>query len=264
MLGGRNDNNSQQRKSPVVFSGYSMTNTFSNVDKTKFRPSFWNQMLKLEIIPAIPTGEDKVNWDYKNAMAAYLTHTKAKIMAEEVKKFLSDPEKYNSSGIISGETLLTISNGEEFGTPGVFLVMRKVDKQTGNTLSTYSFEFNVRYYNSIRNYKESDSSFDTDYDSYVNLEVEQFLQLLESYVEAMTYATAYSVIDASSYRQDIMMETINSIASGLGIDVSRSGPNTGATSKSSKSVFNQRGNQSSSSKDIEHTTIEDIEGDLFD
>ena len=165
-LGKSTDNNPQQRKSPVVFSAYTMMNTFSDVDKTKLRPSYWNQMLKIEIIPGTPAGDGKYNWDYKNSMAAYLTHTKAKILANEIRKFMSDPETYNSSGILSGETLLTISNGKEFGVSGVFLVMRKVDKTNGQTLSTYSYEFNMKYYNSVRGYDANGATFDTDYDSY--------------------------------------------------------------------------------------------------
>lgn len=272
-LGKNTDNNPQQRKSPVVFSAYTMMNTFSNVDKTKLRPSYWNQMLKVEIIPGSPAGDGKYNWDYKSSMTAYLTHTKAKILAAEIRKFMSDPETYNSSGILSGETLLTISNGKEFGVPGVFLVMRKVDKSNGQTLSTYSYEFNMKYYNSVRGYDANAATFDTDYDSYEWLEVEQFIELLDSYVTAMTYATAYSVVDATDYRHGIMNDTINLIAAGLGIEVARSGQNSGATSKNSKSVFNQRGNTGGSNggfpmpkpiSSTEHTTIEDIEGDLFD
>lgn len=272
-LGKSMDNNPQQRRSPVVFSGYSMSNTFSKVDQCKLRPSFWNQMLKLEFIPAIPAADGKVNWDYKAATAAYITHTKAYILANEIRLFKEDPETYNSSGILSGETLLTISNGQEFGEQGVFLVARKVDKTTGQALSTYSYEFNIQYYNSIRGYDASSASFDTDYDSYKWLEVDQFLQVLDSYVEAMTYATAYAVTDATSYRHDVMVENLGLIATSLGVDVSRSGQNSGISGKNSKSVFNQRGNNGGSSSfngmpkpvsPTEHTTIEAIEGDLFD
>lgn len=269
-LGKSTDNNPQQRKSPVVFSPYTMMNTFSDVDKTKLRPSYWNQMLKIEIIPGTPAGDGKYNWDYKNSMSAYLTHTKAKIMASEIRKFMSDPETYTGSGVLSGETLITISNGKEFDDPGVYLILRKVDKSNGHTLSTYSYEFNMKYYNSIRGYNAETATFDTEYDLYEWLEVEQFIELLESYVTAMTYATAYSVVDATDYRHGIMNDNINLIAAGLGIEVTRSGQNSGTTNKNSKSVFNQRGKEYSGGGlptpkyNTEHTTIEDIEGDLFD
>lgn len=266
-LGSNYDNNRDQQKHVSVYSAYGATNTFSTVDQSRIRYSFWNKTLKIEIIPvADRDANGRITWDYKNAMSAYLTHTKAYILACEIRKFLEDPERYNSSGVVSNETLVTISNGREFGVGGYFLVIRKVNKETGAEVSSYAYQFNTtKTYNSVRNYNAKTAEFASEFDEYSLLEINQLLNILDGYVNAMTYATAYSVMDAMDYNYNQMMTTLEAIASNLGVPISSGTKNSG----SSKSVFNQRNNQSSgfssnSMNPPQHVDLSMVEGDLFD
>lgn len=269
---GSYDNNRDQQKHTNVYSAYGSINTRSTVDPTRIRYGFWNKTLKIEVIPIASRADDgKVNWDFKNSMTAYLTHTKAYILACEIRKFLEDPIKYNSSGIISNETLVTISNGSEFGTEGYFLVLRKVNKETGATVSSYSYQFNTaNTYNSVRNYDEKEGKLETEFEEYSTLEIQQLLAILDNYVNAMTYATAYSVVDASDYNYYQMMDTLEAIAANLGVSTGSGG----SRSSSGRSVFNQRNTGSSNNQSSgfgansmntpQHVDLASVEGDLFD
>ena len=259
-----NNNKGEMPKRPTVSSPYMFTNTFSTVDPSRITFAFWNRSLKITITPMIGKNDDGVaTYDKDNAISAYFTHTKAYIMANEIRKFLSDPITYNSSGVISGETLVTISNGEEFNTAGVYLVIRKIDKETGKTLSSYAYQFRTDFYNSVRNYDQNSVQFTTEFEEYSNLEITQLLALLDSYVEAMTYAQAYAVIDSADYNYNQMMNRINDICACLGIEQKQKKPyNGGGTS-----VFNQKPSQNyvgtTGGKSVQHVSAGEIEDDLF-
>lgn len=264
MLGEYDNNRGDMPKRPTVYSPYSFSNTFSTVDPSRMSFSFWNRMLKVTITPMIGKNDAGVpTFDKDNAISAYFTHTKALIMAREIRKFLADPATYNSSGIISNETLVTISNGEEFNQPGIYLVVRKIDKETGNSLSSYAYHFNTELYNSVRNYKAADMSFITEFDEYANIEIEQLLTLLDTYVESMTYAQAYSTIDAVDYNYNQMMNCLNEICKGLGIEM-KSGKDR--KPYNNNSIFNKKGTTTgytAGGKTVQHVSPEEVEEDLF-
>ena len=266
---GTRDNNRENRYAPTYYSAYSAFNTVSKVDPSRLSFSFWNRMLKVTITPMIQKqGDGAISWDRSNAISAYLTHTKAQILSREIKAFLKDPENNNSCGVISNETLITISNGKEFGTTGCFLVMRKIDKETGKTLSSYSYEFNMNFHSSVRYYDEGSATFELATDPYVYIEIEQFVALLDNYVLAMTGATAYAVVDAMvgerSFRE--ISETIEACAKSLGVSTNRS-QNGGGSNNTS--VFNQRNNHNGGStargnSSIPYASAEEVEDSLFD
>lgn len=266
-LGSYDNNRDNQVRKPTVYSPYGASNTFSTVDPSRVAYSFWNKMLKITVTPMANKGEDgSVTWAKDDAVAAYLTHTKAQIFANEIRNFLKDPQTYNSSGIITNETLLTISNGEEFNTPGVFLVVRKIDKDNGHTLSSYSYQFNTDFYNSVRNYNEQDASFNTEFEDYSMLEVHQLLAVLDAYVESMTYAQAYAFIDATDYNYNQIMSVLDACAKGLGVSVE--GRKGLSGNKSNSSVFNQRGRGNNSGRpnvgsSVQHMSAEELEEDIF-
>lgn len=257
------DNNKKEIKKPTVYSPYAGFNTFSTVDPSRIAYSFWNRMLKITVTPMTGKNADgSANWDTNNAMAAYFTHTKAHIMANEIRNFLKDPDMYTSSGVISNETLVTISNGAEFGVQGVFLVLRKIDKETGKTLSSYSYQFNTDFHSAVRNYDEKTAQFGTEFDEYSMLEVHQLLMVLDSYVESMTYAQAYAVVDSIDYNHRQIMDLLNACAQSLGV----SKASVSGSRSSGSSIFNQRNNRSMATKSngsTQHVSADDIEEDLF-
>lgn len=261
-LGNYDNNKGDMPKRPTVYSPYSYLNINSTVDPSRMSFAFWNRMLKVTITPM--SGRNQTGapiFDKENAISAYFTHTKAYIMANEIRKFLTDPITYNSSGIISNETLVTISNGEEFNTPGTYLVLRKIDKETGKTLSSYAYQFNTDLHNSVRNYNQQDASFTTEFDEYSGLEVTQLLALLDNYVEAMTYAQAYAVVDSVDYNYNQMMDRLNGICASLGVETKGN-----RKPYNNNSVFNQKPTQQGYTgvgKGVQHVSAEEVEDDLF-
>ena len=268
-LGSYDNNRGEERKRPTVYSPYGFANTVSAVEVSRLSFSFWNKMLKITITPMVKKNDDgTITWDREGAGAGYLTHSKALILANEIRNFLSDRDKFNSSGIISNETLITISNGKEFGVDGTYLVLRKIDKETGKTVSSWCYQFNTDFYNSVRNYDETTAAFSTEFDEYTNLEINQMLTLLDSYVESMTYAQAYANIDSTDYNYSQILNVLNACAKGLGVETGKGGY-SGGSSKNNSSVFNQRSTGVSApsgaraGSGVQHVSAEDLEEDLF-
>ena len=266
-LGGNTyDNNRQQPRKPAVNSPFSFANPMSLVDATKLSSSFWNRMLKLTITSrAVTTNEEEIVWDKEQSISVHLTHIKAALFSREIRKFMEDPITYNSSGVLSNETLVTISNGTEFGATGVFLVIRKINPETMDTVSSYSYEFNGKFHHTIRNYNEENSSFEKSFDDLAVFELEQLLVLLDNYVAAITNAVAYTVVDQLDYRMNRTDDMIKECASALGVSVKSGDGNNGAYSNRKVN----KGNNSSfasgqpSGGGTKSVSLEDAEDDIF-
>lgn len=260
-LGNNYDNNKQQVKRPTVHSAYSFANPMSPVDPTKLSASYWNKMLKLTITcRAITSNENEISWDKDQNISVHLTHIKAGIFANEIRNFMIDPIAYNGSGVLSNETLVTISNGSEFGVSGTFLVIRKVKLETMETVSSFSYEFNSHFHHAIRNYSEETANFDKSFDDYTMLEVQQLLGLLDNYVAAVTNAVAYTVVDQLDYKMNRTDDLIKSCASALGVRTDGgSGASNNRRVKPNNSSFGGENNQPSTKK----MSLEDAEEDLF-
>lgn len=227
------DQNNKKEYKPTHYSNYRMSNIESTVDQTVMTFTYWNGALKISIVPLKPgSNAENVAFDYDNAIDIYLNHSKAYILASEIERFMADPERFNSSGVPSGQGLITISNGKEFGIDCPCMVVRKIDEQ-GLPTSYYVYQFKNDYHFSVRNYDAKQGSFDKVTDDYADMEIYQLKLLLEEYYKAMTGAVAYSVVDANRYEQRKIMNSLNSICDKLGIQSYGNGGHT----KSSTSVF---------------------------
>lgn len=250
-------NNKEYNKpfEPSVYSPYRFNNAESSVDKTCLTFDIWKRMLKITISPR-KEGTEEIQFDTDKGLSVYINHAKAYILANELRNFLRDPETYNGSGIPSGQGVISISNGSEFGVNFPLLVIRKLD-ETGNVVSSFAYEFKRDYYFSIRNYNGG-SSFNKESDSYQTLEIEEMILLLEEYYKAMTYMIAYSVVDVNKYNQDRLTSRLNAIAEKLGVEVKSGGRSGGSSGYSSTSFFN---NAPSSNQNESYvpSTIDDID-----
>lgn len=233
MLGDKYNNENKKQYSPTVYSPYRMSN-IQGFDPSIINFTFWNNNLKISIAPK--KQGDEVSFDHDNAISIYLSHVKARILYEEICKFQADPVKYNSSGIASGQGLITISNGKEFGVDCPCIVIRKVD-ESGNVVSSYAYQIKNDYYYVIRNYDETNNSFDKVTEDYASIELEQLKTLLMEYYKAMTGAMAYSVIEQSKYDNTRISNKLDQIANKLGVQFNSG---KGGYNKSSSSVFNSK------------------------
>lgn len=217
-----NNNNEKKNYSPSVTSGYRFSNAESTIDKTALSFAFWNKLLKISIAPKKEAEGDVVSFDYDNAGAVYLSHTKAIMLYKEVVKFLEDYKAGRAPknvGVPSGnEGLIYICNGEEFNAEGPCLVIRKIDEK-GHCTSTYVYEFRRNTHYSIVNYTEKTAAFESRF--YDELEIEQFANLLKSYYESMTMAIAYSIQEVEKYDNSRMNTKLKIIGEKLGVDFTK-------------------------------------------
>lgn len=237
-LGDTYNNNERKNYSPSVSAGYRFSNPESNIDKTSLSFTYWNKLLKISIAPKKETEGDTIAFDYDNAGAVYLSHTKALMLYKEMVNFL---EMYKQGaapanvGVAAGaEGLIYICDGKEFSAEGPCLVIRKID-ENGNCTSTFVYEFRRETHSSIVNYKEKTKSFESN--AYELLEIEQVINLLKSYYEAMTMAIAYSVQESNKYDNSRMNTKLKIIGEKLGVEFGKQSDNNRSRTSNS-SYFN--------------------------
>lgn len=249
-----NNKDANKPYEPTVYSAYRFNNGESSVDKTCLTFSVWKQMLKIGISPR-KEGSEEMVFDMDKGLAVYLNHNKARILANELRNFLRDPETYNGCGVPSGQGIISISNGNEFGANTPVLAIRKLD-ESGNVVSSFAYEFKTGYYFSIRNYNGG-MQFTRETASYDTLEIESMILLLDEYCKAMTYMLAYSIMDANKYNNDRTYKQLTSIAEKVGVEVGRSS-SKGSNYSSSTNFFN---NAAAATSDTSYTSasLDDID-----
>lgn len=228
--------------SPTVYSPYRLNNGESKLDPTCITFSFWKNSLKIGICPRRNSGSDDVSFDMDSGVFIYLNHTKARILADELRLFIQDTKAHSGCGVPSGKQgIITFHDGSEFGATNPIICIRKVD-DNGNIDTSFAYEVKGDdYYFSIRNYKEG-SDFTKEFESYRNLELLQILTLLEEYYKAQTQAIAATVATQQSFSFDRLQTRLNAVAEKLGIEIYNGGNRRGGYSSSSNFFNRSNGN----------------------
>lgn len=246
-LGNTYNNNQGVNKSNVpevtVYSNYRLNNAESKIDATCMTFRFWKGNLCVGIFPRKATGNDEIAFDMDNGITIYLSHTKARILKNEIEHFLQDPVTYNAVGVPSGQAAISISNGSEYGKNNPVVTIRKVS-DNGEVVASFAYEFKTNFHYAIRNY--DGKNFDSVYEDYVNIEIEQFVTVLDEFVKASTNAIAFTVMDQRKYSYARMDNKIEAIAASLGVDLARSSNNSRSRYNSSSYFNNNSGNDNSS------------------
>ena len=177
-----------------------------------------------------------------NGITIYLSHTKARILRDEFKRFLNDPVTYTGVGVPSGQAVITISNGSEYGKTTPIITIRKVS-ENGDVIASFAYEIKVNFHYAIRNY--DGKKFDQAFNDYKYIEIEQIITLLDEYIKAATYAVAFTVMDQRKYSVNRIDNKLDAIAASLGVETAKSG-NTQRGRYNSSSYFN---NSNASSSD---------------
>lgn len=260
-LGERNINNQNQKfSSPTIASDFSFANSKAEMEKTLLYFSFWKGFLKISIAPfKEEDANGNASYDRDNAISAYIKPAKAQILLNEIRQFRKDlitGNPLNNYGINSGNALVSISTGKEFGYDKPCIVIRKINQENGYTEASTAYTFRDDFHFSIRNYSESEHNFTSEYDSYKGLELDMIETLLEEYIKAGTSAQAASYITKSAWERYCTNNNIEAIASKLGVDFNSR--NKG-TKYSNNSFFNSGNNNSKTTpKKYELSTIDDI------
>lgn len=260
-VGDNYSNNKQQQRSPEVFSFYTMSNA-EGIDPSMLSISYWNGLMKVSISPMLPNPTTEHKWDKDNAIAAYVNHTKARTLAWVISDVL-DPNKpdVHSGGINTGtDGLICFSDGKEVGLDHPCIIIRKIDPNDGHVISSYIYEFKFNYHYAIVNYNPNDASHKKIY--YDDIEVSQFVEVLNEYYKAMTNAVAYTVIDRSKYDTSRINTKLDSICENLGIDYRDGKANY--SRKGGSSYFNKSNGEGStpSSATSRAATMDEIDNAL--
>ena len=213
-LGDANGFNNNKKYEDSYYSRLSVVN--SSGKYLKFR--FWSGKLAM-YIAEVDNSQQK--FAYKETATAYFIPMKAKIFAEELKKFIADPE-HKPVGVVIGagdpNTCVTIMhNGDD-----TVLNICKVDAQ-GNKSGEDNFVFQKNYHYSV-SYKDF-KKLDFSKNFYNTIEIEAIIELLEGFFKASNGAIAYSMMDMSRFNYGRLKSNTEAIMDKLGIQrASSKGP----------------------------------------
>lgn len=228
-LGDNTNQNNNKIEAREAYSRVRFYNPNSSVDPCSFQINYLFGMMVGVFAPKTPDSQpESARYDYKNAGKIFINHMDALVLMHEVDLFLQDPMAYNNVGCVNNSgSLLSISNGVEFGITSPCLVLRKLD-ENGDIVYTYVYEFIGNRY-SIRNFDADSKEYDKVY--YALAELQMFRIALEEYVKASTNAMAYSMNDLNRYADNNNYERIQQIHDKLGIEKpnSKGGNNGGST-----------------------------------
>lgn len=248
-LGNSYNNNGKNQYMPVYYSAYNTANK-DGVDPSLLGYSFYNRMLKLTISPAKPESGDKVSYDHENAATAWVTHTKARMLYDQIQKVLNG--EISNGGISTGnDGLVRFIDGKELGINNYCLIINKVD-ESGQVLSSYAYEFKTKHHFAVEEFDTKTAKHSKKY--YNDIEIQQLLDLLKSYYEAMSGAVAYSVMDGFRFTTDANNTKLDLIMSKMGVEYK-----PGTTSRSSGSYFDKDNSSSSEGRNIRTATMDELE-----
>lgn len=232
--------NSNQKKTINVYSNYRMTNSkdVSNYGGSSIGFVFWQGTLKIGIAPLkMVSGQDYPMPDRDREVSAYLKHTKARILAKEIRRFLNG--ELTSVGITTGaNTFITVSDGSDFNLEQPVICIRKLNKDLSALEEEILFICRNDLHFSVHNFDKATFDGDKDFDTYKNMDLEDFVLVLEEYARSMTNATAYSVHETAQYVNSNMNASIEAIAEKLGVNSNAgSASSFGSGSSNSTSEF---------------------------
>lgn len=252
---GNYDNNEKNRYNPVYYSSYNSGNK-DGIDPSAISYNFQSRMLKISISPLKMNQGDKVSYDHENAASIWLQHTKARMLYDEILKVLKG--EISNGGVTSGtDGLIRFSDGKELGINAYCLIISKINPDTGETISSYTYQFKDKHYYAVENYNPNDSQHKKCYHN--DLEINLLLDTLKSYYEAMAGGTAYSVLDAFRFNIDTNNTKMDLIMSKLGVEYK-----SGMTSRQSalsghRSYFDNSTAAATETRTMRTATMEELE-----
>lgn len=210
--------NQQDQFSPTVYGGFTLYNPTSKVDKTALSFSMWKSVIRISIIPVIETESinDIPRYDFKNSISIFLTPIKAHLFAQILEKFKVEPDRYNNYGITTPQSIISISRvtgSDNKGISNPVVSIRKVNEE-GNVEMSYSYECNNDSFTSIVGFNvNKPKDFKQDTEIFRTAEIDAIIMQLETYYQAMTNATAFSVLNT-------MYPYLDRLSTKLGVDLS--------------------------------------------
>lgn len=262
-LGSNYQNNNQNQNSmwePSYYSRLRIKNPEQNLALTF---TFWKGTLKVSITETGSSQEGRNN----ELAYIHLSPTKARILAEGVKRVSANSEGKEIYGVDTGtgETRGFIAIGREIGKP--FLFIAKVNANGGYE-SSQRFDFNNNYNYLLGVHDLANLKCQKEYMN--NIELDQFCGILEDYARFASGALGASFYDIGRYENAKLSNMVRSIGIKTGaIDPNKYG--NGGGGRSNNSFFNNVGSEyeqpsssagNSSSGRSRYQNIDDLESEL--
>lgn len=228
---------------------------FRNSDEITLGFAFWKGLLKINL-SQIKAGTN----EYEEIAVIHLSPMKAKLLKDKL-EYLKTLD-YNDTrlfgvdtGITDTRNIIAFGNDATSTKDGIkrYLVIGKVDPN-GTLLNPVRFDFNFDFNFSIEWIDLNKMDCSKSYDN--NLEMDMFIAVLEQFVNSMTGAMAYSVMDMARFDLSRVNTKIETVMEKLGIETKRGGGDQ------SNSYFNKNGAaspQNSNRGRSNNMTIEDLE-----
>lgn len=255
-LGDNTNQNKNELKERECLTRQRFYNAYSAVDPSTLQITYLFGMMQVKIAPLAKTATPEApKYDYENQGKIFINHMDALKLSYEIGKFLADNTMYNNVGIVNnGGSLISISNGIEFGVTSPCLIIRKIGDD-GEIVYTYVYEFNANSY-AIRNFDEETKEYDKYF--YGLVELEMFKITLDEYVKAMTAAMAYSINDTNRYDIARADARISAIHEKLGIE--KPSNNRGGNGGGARTLFDSNPGRQSNTDVNQMSSVEDIKG----
>ena len=248
------NNNDNYRPSNTTYSSVSFPNP-DFMDGSRLSISYFNKLLTVSI--AKKSGGNNTEYptyDTENQKDIYLSLPKAKILYDLIQKLKNDDNIHNVC-VETNKGLLMISDGKEFNSESPCLVIY-AGAEDGSVLQ-WIYQFKPHYHNGAYNYDIDSKDYQKIY--FDDLELEAFENALLQYYNAGTYAIAASVMEASMYKRQAMVDKINAIAEKVGVQPSNGGGNySNHTSFISNDDSKNSGSNDIIPKEYESATYDDI------
>lgn len=244
---GNNNNNSNGNNNKMYENTYYSRLKFKNANnKLALAFSFRAGLLILEISEL----QDQNGFKYESLGAIHLSPTKARLLAEEVKKF----KNYLNSGNIVPNKAFGVNSGmgEKVSYIGlhsnesrdIFITIGKIDG-SGNIIEQVTIPLNKEYHFSLEwdniQTMELSKSYNDD------LELDQLEDILNDFARSMSGAIGYSAIDLGRYDLARVLKKMDPIYDKLGIERRNSDSSYGG----SNNFLNNAGKTSSNSISVD-------------
>ena len=261
---GKNGNNDVRE--PYVYSNIKMRNPQSTVDQCALNFQFMYGLLNIYLAPKKEDSNgDYINYDYDKKIAIWLSYSHAKIFAKEIRRLLEvgDPSVLSTVGVTTkDDTLITFGYGTVYNTENFTLAILKLSAD-GDIQQTYIYEFPSDRYASIVNFNPETKKYDKNIVE--NVEVEQFIEILEDYARSINGAYAYANQYYNRFNDNNRYSMMSAIAGKLGVNTkgnySKSG-NGGFFSNNGTSAMNPP--TSSGGDGFRNRTLDEMDEDDFE
>ena len=205
------------RKTINVYSNFVLKNVndVNGYKGSSLTFTFWQGSLKLSIAPLkVFPGQDYAVADREHEVSAYIKHTKAYILANEIQRVINGEIK--STSVLTGATLVSVSDGSDFGVNAPVVSIQRMDKELSKVEEEVVFICRTDFHFAIHNFDRNTADGTKDYEPYKYMDLIDIKTVLDQFYVAMTNAQAYAVHEAGQRLED--HQTLQSIAEKLGVE----------------------------------------------